>query len=908
MKRKLLFAMLCIVSALGLNAQTWTAPTITSETPVSGETYKLYNVGAGKYLTEGQAWFGWSTTAILADNGSEFTFTGDASSFVLDTHRSGNTKVFTSGNEIPGDAMHLDGASANNYAYTLMPSGYYHIFDAGSDGSTCWGYEFIEKTGGQATRDSWGVVAHSVANTIGDNGEWAFLTEASFAKFDARLTLYKTLNEAYEKGVSTSSAEVVYNNATATIAEMEEQVVALKVAINVPAVNDAINGETGVDLTSFVENADFEKGNLTAWTSYDGGNTANNGNFSRHKGSWFTEKWTWQSHLSDGSLVHDVVYLPAGVYCITADAQNIEQSNNNVGGTGLFLYANDDKVEIGSAANYTVYTTLAAAGPLTIKFDINNCSGNWVCYDNITLTYFKEGKDIYNIAVAAADAALASDDYAVVTGDERDALVGVKETAPAGSDLLDYQDAAANIYAEIEKFKAAAHSYQVYATYKAETEALFGTDFGVSAPTKSEEAQDAVHNLNIAQYNYVAENYGFSLNGLIGDFGSWTGTATVAGEPATPNYLNWEHWSGKEHAYYEQASNGWGNANGWTIKYEKTCKLPKGKYVLKVAARSSAGTMSKVTCSATPTTIALPAEGASARGITLDGVASWDENDSFAKGNNGVENAGRGWQWRFLPFEITDDDKVEVTMTFFAEATTQYQWMSISDAELLCTEDVTDKVSFDEEKNNSVEDYDIANVTIYRTVHQGYNTMILPFNLGVNQVKEVFGNESEVYNFSENSDDAEKTVVNFKKGDGSINANVPVLVKAPEDKIELVFKGVQVVAPEDEDEIFVEGKNLDFVGSYRTIAKIAAGDYFLNAGKIYKSEGKTGMKAFRAYLRTKSADVRAELFIDGVATAIEAIDADNSVLNGAIYNLAGQRVQKAQRGLYIVNGKKVVIK
>jgi len=32
-------------------------------------------------------------------------------------------------------------------------------------------------------------------------------------------------------------------------------------------------------------------------------------------------------------------------------------------------------------------------------------------------------------------------------------------------------------------------------------------------------------------------------------------------------------------------------------------------------------------------------------------------------------------------------------------------------------------------------------------------------------------------------------------------------------------------------------------------------------------------------------------------------------LNGAeIYNLAGQRIQSAQKGLYIVNGKKVVIK
>ena len=43
--------------------------------------------------------------------------------------------------------------------------------------------------------------------------------------------------------------------------------------------------------------------------------------------------------------------------------------------------------------------------------------------------------------------------------------------------------------------------------------------------------------------------------------------------------------------------------------------------------------------------------------------------------------------------------------------------------------------------------------------------------------------------------------------------------------------------------------------------------------------------------------------IETVKTA-EAIDLNNAV----IYNLNGQRVEKAQKGLYIINGKKVVVK
>ena len=40
---------------------------------------------------------------------------------------------------------------------------------------------------------------------------------------------------------------------------------------------------------------------------------------------------------------------------------------------------------------------------------------------------------------------------------------------------------------------------------------------------------------------------------------------------------------------------------------------------------------------------------------------------------------------------------------------------------------------------------------------------------------------------------------------------------------------------------------------------------------------------------------------------IEAVKA-NELLNGTIYNLNGQKMQKAQKGLYIINGKKVVVK
>ena len=67
--------------------------------------------------------------------------------------------------------------------------------------------------------------------------------------------------------------------------------------------------------------------------------------------------------------------------------------------------------------------------------------------------------------------------------------------------------------------------------------------------------------------------------------------------------------------------------------------------------------------------------------------------------------------------------------------------------------------------------------------------------------------------------------------------------------------------------------------------------------------------AFKAYLPANAvttADARFLVFdFGGTETAIEGIEAE-STANAVVYDLAGRRVQKAQKGLYIVNGKKVI--
>lgn len=58
---------------------------------------------------------------------------------------------------------------------------------------------------------------------------------------------------------------------------------------------------------------------------------------------------------------------------------------------------------------------------------------------------------------------------------------------------------------------------------------------------------------------------------------------------------------------------------------------------------------------------------------------------------------------------------------------------------------------------------------------------------------------------------------------------------------------------------------------------------------------------------TSEAGAKDMIDVNGGATGIEAID-NAQLANDKVYNLSGQRVAKAQKGVYIVNGRKVVVK
>lgn len=101
----------------------------------------------------------------------------------------------------------------------------------------------------------------------------------------------------------------------------------------------------------------------------------------------------------------------------------------------------------------------------------------------------------------------------------------------------------------------------------------------------------------------------------------------------------------------------------------------------------------------------------------------------------------------------------------------------------------------------------------------------------------------------------------------------------------------------------------EMTGTY-TFYKLAYDDYDAKTGLGFywgvDNGGKFTVKAGTAYLAVPNAVSVKGFLLDGTPTAIEGVEAENNT--DVIYNLSGQRVQKAQRGLYIVNGKKLMVK
>ena len=90
-------------------------------------------------------------------------------------------------------------------------------------------------------------------------------------------------------------------------------------------------------------------------------------------------------------------------------------------------------------------------------------------------------------------------------------------------------------------------------------------------------------------------------------------------------------------------------------------------------------------------------------------------------------------------------------------------------------------------------------------------------------------------------------------------------------------------------------------------ATVANSDYYYLVSDAFHLATSGTLKSDKAYLQIPAGARQLSIIIGDDATAISSL-INNEKVNNEVYNLKGQRVSQPTKGLYIVNGKKTIIK
>ena len=151
------------------------------------------------------------------------------------------------------------------------------------------------------------------------------------------------------------------------------------------------------------------------------------------------------------------------------------------------------------------------------------------------------------------------------------------------------------------------------------------------------------------------------------------------------------------------------------------------------------------------------------------------------------------------------------------------------------------------------------------------------------------------------------TEVEFTQVTGVCASGVPLLLKATvtgASEYKLLKSSAAGTTPTGNKLVGGAGDNIS--GANKYVLTSHNGSVVFAEVNIVGARVPTGY----AYLDLSGSNARGRLSIrlNGESTGISTIQNDERDLDGIIYNLRGQRVENPTKGLYIINGKKVVIK
>lgn len=257
-----------------------------------------------------------------------------------------------------------------------------------------------------------------------------------------------------------------------------------------------------------------------------------------------------------------------------------------------------------------------------------------------------------------------------------------------------------------------------------------------------------------------------------------------------------------------------------------------------------------------------------------------------------------------------------------------------------CVQELVLDENFDLKKNH---DYSNCRMILRRTFNGGkWNSLVLPVSLTKEQFHEAFGSGAQLSEIDCVKNEGNNRIINFKtvqESDGTyLKENTPYIIyideaeteKHPADEqyesiedgvvqgpIYIVNSGVDYQMKNDKNTVIKvtseTTRELSYLGSYVSKQSLPIDCYIFSNGNLFHTSKKYEMKAYRCWIEYKTDDDTplAKFSVNNTATGIDCITDNIENADSHIYNISGQKIENTDNlpeGIYIINGKKLIIK
>lgn len=201
----------------------------------------------------------------------------------------------------------------------------------------------------------------------------------------------------------------------------------------------------------------------------------------------------------------------------------------------------------------------------------------------------------------------------------------------------------------------------------------------------------------------------------------------------------------------------------------------------------------------------------------------------------------------------------------------------------------------------------IVDIATVRNLRAGiWNTLCLPFDVDRATLNQAFGEVQETKMTTFSSYSSEVMTFTAAGNKTTIPAGTPFLLKILKGYENPTFFGVTIKTAEPQT---VTKGGVSFCGVFSPTALSTTGsDLFIGTDNfLYQpAEGTNTINGLRAYI-SRTGNARISLSLDDEAAGVMPV-ASSMTSSGSLFTLQGQCVLAPRRGLYVRDGKKVIIK